>query len=251
MAVTGSYVAGVPVYYDPAVGPQPGAGIWSDCPLPAYYTNPTGFVYYYNDFTELTIGTNTIPGWAFTAATSGSNVADTTNPNGVLKLSAGAVTAGQGVNWQLNQVAFKVASAKPVWYETRLRVTGLSTTPKVQLFAGLAVTSTALIASNTIADVDMIAFQGISTTGVILGTTHSGAGLVTTGTGVTIATDVWYRLAFKATTTSVAFYVDDVLKSTSTTNIPTVAMAPAFVMQANATVTPVMEVDFVRVFGYR
>ena len=50
------------------------------------------------------------------------------------------------------------------------------------------------------------------------------AGVVTTtDTGVAVSTTSWQKLKIVATSTSVKFYIDDVLKATHTTNIPTTA----------------------------
>jgi xanthine/uracil/vitamin C permease (AzgA family) len=74
---------------------------------------------------------------------------------------------------------------------------------------------------------------------------------VTTGTGLTIVDDTYYRLGIIAETTGVRFYVNGALVSTLTTNIPTAALAPALVNQGNATVTSVMNLDRVRILGYK
>jgi hypothetical protein len=251
MQVLGGYNYGVPWYYETALGPLPGASLWESAPSAVVHSDPSPLVYYNNDFLELTIASNTFGGWAFTAATSGSVAQDTTGSGGILKLDAGAVTANQGVNFQLNNVPFAVAAGKPVWYEARVKFTGL-TSLKVQTFIGLAVTNTAIIAAGASADIDRIGFQGITTTGVLASATHSGAGNLTTGTGLTLVNSTWYRLGFLAQTTGVDFYVDGAkVGTTLATNIPTAALAPAFVCQANATVQPVLNVDYLRVVGCR
>jgi hypothetical protein len=248
--VYGGYNYQTPYYYDTTLGPLPGKTLWESCPTAANVSDLSSYLDYKEDFFALTIASNTFGGWTFTNATSGTVSQDTTNTGGILKIDAGASTANQGVNFQLNNVPFAVASNKPVWYEARVKWTGL-TSLKVQAFVGLAVSSAAIISSGAMADIDRIGFQGITTAGALVAVTHSGSSNVTTGTGFTIANNTWTKIGFYAQSGSVQFWQDGNLLSTITTNIPTSALAPAFVNQANATVQPVLNVDYVKVFGYR
>lgn len=247
--VLGSYGYQIPYYYEVGSGILPGATVWEQAPLAAFYSDPGAWTELYQDFVQLTVASNTFGGWTFTAATSGSGASDTTVPSGVYKLDAGAVTAGQGVNFQLNQIPFKLHATLPTVFETRVKWTGL-TSLKVQALVGLAAIQTALITGNAVGTDDKIAFAGVTTTGVLSGNTTASA-TATTGTGLTIVNSTWYRLGFVATTAAVKFYVNGSLVSTSTTNIPTAALSPSFVNQANATVQPVLNIDYVKVLGPR
>lgn len=247
--VTGRYDYQTPHYYDMTQGPLPGATLWDRFASATRHCDPYPVTWYDQDFVGVTPATNTINGWTVTVATSGTVTEDTTNPNGAVAISAGAATAGQGVNWQMSGSPFKIAANKPVAFEVYGTFSGLSTTPKIQFFAGLAEQSTALITGNAMATKIRLGFQGVSTTGVLTSVARSDSTAVT-GTGVTI-TNAAYRLGFYATSSQVDFYVNGAIVSSSTTQIPTTAVAPAIVMQANATVTPVFTVDYIRVAGLR
>lgn len=248
--VTGSYRYQTPHYYDQTQGPLPGVTLWERIGAFLRSYDPYPIVEYANDFAGVTPATNTINGWTFTSVTSGGITEDTTNPNGVLVITAGAVTAGQGVNWQLTASPFKIAANKPLAFEVKGKFSGLSTTPKVQFFAGVAEQTTALITSNAFATKDRIGIGGVSTTGVLTGQ-NRGGGTAVTGTGVTIADVTDYRLGFYATSSQIDYYVNGAIVSSQTTQVPTGALAPIIVMQGNATVTPVFNLDYIRVAGFR
>lgn len=247
--VIGSYNAQIPYYFETSSGILPGATIWEQAPTAAYYSDPGGFIELFQDFLQTTAASNTVPGWTFTQATSGTIVQDTANPSGALTLSAGAVTANQGVQIQLAQLPFKLHATLPTVFEARVKFTGL-TSLKLQAFVGLCAAQTAIITGGAVGTDDKIGFSGVTTTGVLTGNTTA-ATVATTPTGLTLVNSTWYRLGFVATTTLVTFYVNGVAVSTSTTNIPTAALAPSVVLLANATVTPIMSLDYIRVFGVR
>lgn len=237
-------------FRDTIASPYFGQSVWEQFPTLTSVTDPTGFVFRKDDFEYLTIAGSAVAGWTTTAATSGSIVQDTTNPNGVLTISAGAATASQGVNFQLNCSPLKVQANKPVVFEAGFNFSGL-TTLSFQAFIGLAATSTALIASGAMAAVQRVGFQGISTTAGVISSVAKAASTAVTGTGLTLVNGTQYRLGIVATTAGVGFYVNGILVSTLTTQIPAGALAPSIVVQANGTVTPVMNLDYVAFGGYR
>ena len=249
MQVNGSYNYGIPYFWESTEGPLPGATIWEQAPGILGPVDPYPIVDYHDDFLDISPATNTIPGWTFTAATSGTIVQDTTNPNGALTFSAGAATANQGVNFQFNAPSWKVAASKPVFFEAYIKYTGL-TNLKIQTFVGLAAASTAVISGGAMATLDRIGFQGITTTGVLTSVARGG-GTAATGTGVTIANSTFYRLGFVATSSLITFYVNGLPVSTATTQIPTGALCPTVVVQSNATDTAAASLDFIRVVGLR
>ncbi len=248
--VLATYNYGIPHFFDSGSAAVPGASLWERYGSIAGVCDPQTLVQYSQDFVGVTPATNTINGWTVTAATSGSVVEDTALPGGIVAISAGAVTAGQGINWQMSSLPFKIASGKPVAFEIGGKFSGLSTTPKVQFFVGLAEATTALITSNAFATKVRVGIGGVSTTGV-LGSMCRSDSTAVTGTGVTVADATYYRLGFFATSTQVDFYVNGAVVNSITTQIPTTALAPTIVVQANATVTPVFNLDFIRVGGYR
>lgn len=222
--------------------------LWENVSVLPFQQDPAARILFREDFNEQTIASNTFGGWTFTNATSGTVANDTTNPNGVITISAGAATANQGVNFQLNAVPYKLHATRPLLFEARVQFTGL-TNLRVQALIGLFATSTALIASGALANVSGIGFGGVTTTGVLVARTYSGS--ATSGTGLTLVNSTWYRLGFVATTSTVDFYVNGAKVSSITATIPTVALAPSFVCQANGTDTSVLNVDYVAISAPR
>lgn len=241
------------VWRDTSLSPALGSSVWESCPMLPIEADPFVGIRYFEDFAAQTIASNTIGGWTYTSATSGSITLSTTLGGGVALISAGAVTANQGSTWQMAQPSWTVGTTKRIWAETYLQFTGLSTTPKVQFAWGLAAAgSSALITAGALDTTkDFIGFAGVSATGVITANTQASSVATTPTTGFTIADSTFYRLGIFASPTSVSFYVNGVVVSTSTTNIPAGQLAPIYVMQANATVTPVANVDYLRVVGIR
>ena len=247
-----NYTNFVHSYLDPINGPPPGQSQWQRVSRLAQLSEPAIGVSKVQDFDEITIASNTIGGWAFTSATSGSIAATSTLPNGVVAISAGASTAGQGVNWQVNQPVNKIQTGKDFAISFRAQFTGL-TSLNAQLFFGIAtVGTTALITSNAVAtNIDYIGFNAVTTTGVVKTGTSASSAQSSPGTGFTIANNGWYNFGFYATTSQVDFYAsaansnNQTLVSSITTNIPTGVLAPIIVVQANGTVTPVVNLDYV------
>lgn len=238
-------------YYDTVFGNLPGAQIWERFPVLSTRCDPFAAFYHMNDFDGVTPASDAIGGWTTTKVTSGTVTQETSAGQSLLLLSAGAVTANQGVNVQLNCQPLKIVAYKPIIFEALLKFTGLSATPKFQMFVGVAAASTALIASGAMAATDRIGFQGITTTGVVTSVARGG-GTAVTSTGVTVADTVFHRYGFYATSAQIDFYIDGALVGTSATSqIPTGFLAPTFVCQANATVTPVMAIDYVAWAGCR
>lgn len=243
MATRNTYKFGKSWFYDPDMGQVDGASLWQRAGMIVHSNDPHPMVASRQDFDQSAIASNTIGGWTATIATSGTITKDTTNPNGVALITAGAATAGQGVNWQLDNPALKISSGKPVAFEVYLKFTGL-TNLKIQTFIGLATAgTTALISSNAVTAVDRIGFQGVTTTGVLTSVCRGG-GTAVTGTGLTVVNSTFYRLGFFATSSQVDFYVNGAIVSSLTSQIPTGALAPIIVCQANATDTAAMSLDW-------
>jgi len=244
-----SFRYGIPYYYEPTAGVLPGSTVWEQSGLPFYFADPGAWVRFHEDFEKITIASNTFGGFTFTSATSGSVAADATVPNGVIKIDAGAVTAGQGVNFQCNQIPVKLHATLPTVFEARVKFTAL-TSLKVQALVGLAAIQTALITSNAVGTDDKIAFTAVTTSGAVLYNTTASS-TATTGAALTLVNATYYRFGIVATTSLVTFYVNGVSVGSSSTNIPTAALSPSFTCQANATVQPVMHVDYVSVLAPR
>lgn len=230
------------LYRSTIESPAKGRSVWERMSVLPHLQDPMSRVLFRQDFDQITLASNTIAGWAFTAATTGTVTQVTNASNGIVNLNAGAATANQGVNWQLNAPVIQLHATRPTILEARVRFTGL-TNLRVQALFGMFAISTALIASGAVANVKGVGFAGVTTTGVLAARTYdSSAG---SGTGVTLANNTWYRLGIVATTALAEFFVDGVRTGTITSQIPTDPLAPAFVCQANGTDTPVLQVDYV------
>lgn len=250
MSTKNSYRYQKSYFWDPDYGQVDAASVWQRMGTIVHACDLAPLVFSRQDFDAVDIASNTISGWTFTDVTSGTITKDTTNPNGVALISAGAATANQGVNWQLDNPPLKISSGKPVVFEAYLKYTGLSNL-KVQTFVGLATGgTTALIASGAMATVDRVGFQGITSTGV-LNSVCRGGGTAATGTGLTLVNNTFYRLGLYATTSQVDFYVNGSIVSSLTTQIPTGALAPIIVVQSNGTDTAAMSLDWVAWAGVR
>jgi hypothetical protein len=230
------------LYRSTAESPVKGRSVWERLSVLPHMQDPATRVLFRQDFDQLTIASNTINGWTFTNATSGTITQVTNASNGIVNINAGAATANQGVNWQLNAPVIQLHATRPTILEARVRFTGL-TNLRVQALFGMFAISTALIASGAVANVKGLGFAGVTTTGVLAARTYDAS--AGSGTGLTVANSTWYRLGIVATTALAEFFVDGVRVSSITSQIPTDPLAPAFVCQANGTDTPVMQVDYV------
>lgn len=242
MALKSVYTKNNLVFRDSANSAAQGTSLWEDCPILAWVSDPSVGCHFFHDFVGLDKSTES---WIATQATSGTMTAGVL-AGGTAALSAGAATDNQGINVQLAGGAFVPTAGKDIWYETRLKCSQVA----VQFYAGLAVIDTTLIASGAIAHSDSIGFSSVTDDGVLLGNVRASSSSTTT-TGTTLVADTYVRLGFKLTgVSSVTFYVNGVaVGSAVTTNIPSAAvLTPSFVCQATGSGTPIVNVDWCRVF---
>lgn len=232
-------------FYDDVLSAAQGSSLWETCPLNALRDDPALGAVYREEWLGVTPASSVIPGWTTTQATSGTVTVDTAKG---LKVEAGAVTAGQGINLQMNRLAFTIAANKPVWLEASVRFEGM-TSLKIQFLFGLAVAGTTLITSNAIGTDEKAAFAAVVTNGVILSnaTLSATAG---TGTGFTIANNTTFKLGIYATSSAIQYWVNGAVVATLTANIPTAPLSPAIVVQGNATVTPAVYFKNLMVAGF-
>src|SRR6185312_13102613 len=121
------------VFKDTLGSPAVNATLWDNCPLICEQCDPGYGRLLDTRWFGSTAATNAIGGWTTTVATSGTVTIDATKG---LKLSAGAATANQGVNFQLQRTAFTPTANKPIWMEASLNFTGL-TSLNIQFLFGL------------------------------------------------------------------------------------------------------------------
>ncbi len=136
---------------------------------------------------------------------------------------------------------------KDLYFQARVKV---GTAAETELLIGLAVVDTTLIVS---APSDGFYFSTAATDADLLATTRASS----TGAGVSTSTDLeddtWVTLGILFSGTSLFYYVDNVLKSTQTTNIPAVgaALVPSFAVRNGTIGAKTLSVDYIAIFQER
>lgn len=169
---------------------------------------------------------------------------------GVAAADAGSTTDGQGINVQLNTTVGELyvpTANDEIYFECRMRhVDSVSASP-ADLFIGLSVIDTTMIASSANTSANHIGFESVSEDGV-LAFVNEASGTRTSNAAVkTLVANTWTKLGFRVVgTTKILAYVDGVLVATVTTNIPTTEMVPTIVCQASGTAAanPTIDVDW-------
>lgn len=192
--------------------------MWQD-----FYSEKRPFgkvVCYRNDFTDWVADS-----WTITeVGTSLQKLFD--ERNGVLSLTSGG-SENDGSNMQLGGTgdsetigeSWAPAAGKNLWFETRVYGNDVD---QNDFFVGLHVQDTTAVASRGQA---YIGFS-VDDEDALLDVATAAASVASTEAGIATLADATYvKLGFKVTSTDkVEFYVNDVLKSTLTSNIPTELM---------------------------
>jgi hypothetical protein len=185
-------------------------------------------------------------GLVITNATSGTAALGSAE-NGTFILTAGATTDGQGVNVQFTAAGVTPTSGRRIEFECL--ITSFTAGISAELAFGLAVADTTLIASDAITN-KFVGFGQLGGDDGVLDyianndTDQTTAHTTTAGDLLVVATS--YRLGFVIQgTDSVDFYVNGNFKASHSTNIPTVALFPTMVVQANGGANNVANVDYI------
>ena len=149
--------------------------------------------------------------------------------NGIVKVNGGSIH-------QVTYPSFKLSSVQTV-FETLVKITG-STSPIVLM--GLADTTSLTAPTNA------VYFGYTSSASNWWCRTYNATTATSTDSGVAFNGTNWVKLKIIATTSSVLFYIDDVLKATHTTNIPTANLGVILGNSASD-----HNVDYVSVVGPR
>ena len=205
---------------------------------------PFGKVYcYQNDFSNFVAD-------AVTVTESGTAVQQTQTfkdeRNGIFVLSSGT-SENDGSQFQLGGTgdsetlgeSFAPAASKNLWFETRVKSSDAN---QNDFFVGLHVQDTSVVASR---GSDYIGFSvDDGDANLDVNTSKSSAASQELGIA-TVADDTYVKLGFKVTGVSkVEFYVDDVLKSTLTSNIPTGLMKLTAGHLTGEAATETLSVDY-------
>jgi len=235
-------------FFDDKYNAAAQAGVWATCPTMAALCDPGMAYSLFEDFDNVQAAT--LAGWTATQATAGTWTL-TDAAGGVALADSGSSTATQGINVQKLGECFKPAADKDIWYETRVKV--VDTYDKAELFIGLSVTDTTIIATSANSSTDHIGWQCVTDDGVLLFTAEKG-GTGATRSAATIAEDTWITLGFHVKgVTSIDQYINGVKTGTAnvTANITVAEITPSFVCQSGGTNDPILHVDYVKCLQIR
>lgn len=158
--------------------------------------------------------------WSF--ASSGSVSIASNEANGIAKITGGGSAAG--IHQTVNGKIFKASASAGNTITIEIRTAINAGTYSSCAFG--------LLSAEAIPPAHGIFF---SITGSNWqATTRASSVSTNTDTGVAAGTS-FQKLEIEATSTSVKFYIDDVLKATHTTNIPTILLAPGLLLGADVT----------------
>ena len=229
--------------YDNDINTAHKTGLWKNCPLLAYASNPSIGILHVEDFSDY----NATDVWTLTQATAGAAAIGAAE-SGVLELDSNSTIATEGATLQANNRAFFLEAGKDLWYETKIKV--VDTFDGAELFIGLSEVDTTLIAASANSSANHVGWQCVTDDGVLLFSAEK-AGAGATKAAVTIAEDEYVTLGFYCLgVTSIQQYVNDVLTSTVhvTANIPIVKVVPSFVCQTAGDVDPILHVKGYKMF---
>jgi len=188
-------------------------GMWQDYP----FGKPMSVCEFRDDFLNFDTGH-----WVVTEINAGDTQLLADARNGILVLTAGG-TENFGTQIQLGNAttgeSFAPASGKHIWFETYIAT---SDADQNDVFVGLHNQDTTVLGG---LGTDYIGFQIVDASASI-NFLSAAASVVTTESAIATAVDATYvKLGFKVTGTSkIEAYVNDVLKATVTTTIPTALM---------------------------
>lgn len=231
------------MFFDDKYNSAASNGVWATCPTNAAMHDPGMAYVLFEDFDNIQAAT--LAGWTATQATAGT-WALSDAAGGVALADAASSTATQGINVQKLGECFLPAADKDIWYETRVKV--VDTYDKAELFIGLSITDTTIIATSANSSTDHIGWQCVTDDGVLLFTAEKG-GTGATRAAATIAEDTWIKLGFHVKgVTSIDQYINGVKTGTAnvTANISVAEMTPSFVCQSGGTNDPILHVDYVK-----
>ena len=235
-------------YFDDKYNQAMLGGVWATCPTIAALHDPGMAQVLFEDFNNVQAAT--LAGWTATQASTGTwALADA--GSGVALADSGSSTATQGVNVQKIGECFLPAADKDIWYETRVKV--VDTFNKAELFIGLSVTDTTIIATSANSSTDHIGWQCVTDDGVLLFTAEKG-GTGVTRAATTLVEDTWIKLGFHVKgVSSIDQYINGVKVGTVnvTANITVAEITPSFVCQSGGTNDPILHVDYVKCLQIR
>ncbi len=246
MATRARYRSGNSYFYDNVNSPAIGTSLWETFPALAHLCDPSIAHVYFNDFHTATKDSESL---ILTQATAGTGVAGVL-AGGVMTLTAGATTDGQGPQVQLAGVDFFPAAGKTLWFECRLKVS--HTSP--DLFVGLAELDTTVFASSDMTTANHIGFSSFTGDTILLADANKATVRVNTPALATLVADTYVKLGFVIDgVTTITWYVNGVANATTvaTASIPVLGLTPTFGIHATGTDNASMYLDWLKVAQLR
>lgn len=233
-------------YRDGDYSPANGVSLWETCPQLAALDPATAFTFF-DDFFRIDI-TGGDSGWISTETEGGAGdaaIAVSDAAGGVLTILNDAAD-NDSVELQWGSEHFKLATAKPLWFEIRLKV---SDATQSDFAVGLAKINTTVI--DTPADAILMK-KDDGDANIDFLTDKDGTPTATDTTSDAVD-DTWVKLGFFFDGAGTAYgYVDGVLKATHTTNIcDDEELAVTIAWQNGEAVAKTMSVDYVKVVQVR
>jgi len=186
--------------------------------------------------------------WVLTQATAGTVALDVAAKGGVLLLDCNSTTNNQGVQIQLGGAAgaasFIASAASKIYFEARVKIADIGSTT-CQMFVGLAVVDTSVLASAANSTANHIGFEAINTTAMGIHSEKAGSRSSTAAVH-TVVDDDYVKLGFVVDgVTKITPYINGIAQTAITSNIPIVGMTPSFVCHSSGTTDPILHVDWV------
>lgn len=230
-------------YKDRDAHPADGVSLWETCPLLAVVSDPSGFHQYWDDFVTYTAGD-----WTITRVDGGTDNADTRVigdvAGGVLVITHNDAE-NDSTELQKKGEAYKLASTKELWFETRLKV---GDADESDLYVGLGVTDSDSLGGAT----DGVTFRMADGSAAVSFVTEASSTETTTAAVHTAVDDTFVKLGFYYDGAGTVFgYVDGVLVATHAANIPSTELCVTFAHRNGAAAAGVLSVDYVRVVQVR
>ena len=219
--------------------------VWSQAPLTEIsnggLTEGFGFIDDFLSFTDT-------HGWVLTQATAGTVAPDAAAIGGAVLLDCNSTTNNQGVQIQyggaVGAASFIASATSKIYFAARVKIAAIGSTT-CQMFAGLAIVDTSVLASAANSTANHIGFEAINTTAMGIHSEKAGS-RSSTASVHTVVDDDYVKLGFVVDgLTKITPYVNGVAKAAITTNIPIVGMTPSFVCHSSGTTDPIVHVDWV------
>jgi hypothetical protein len=249
MSTRARHKEGNQIFYDDKYNAAAIGGVWALCPTNAALHDPGMAHVIFEDFND--IDAATLAGWTATQAGAAGTWALADAPGGVALADSGSETVTQGINAQKIGEVFTPAADKDIFYEARVKV--VDTFDDAELFIGLSITDTTIIAASANTSTDHIGWQCVTDDGVLLFTAEK-AGTGATKSAATLVEDTWIKLGFHVRgVDTIDQYIDGVKVGTAhvTANITVLDTTLSFVCQSGGTNDPILHVDYVKCLQIR